>query len=746
MQTACRIRLMFLLALIFIMTVVPAIGQQVIATVNVGAGPTAVAVNAAANKIFVPNGQAGTLTVIDGLTDNTSLVTVGTNPGAVAVNPATNKAYVANSNSGTVTVIDGATLGTTTVTVGAYPLALAVDVATNKIYVVNKNSNSVTVIDGASNNTTSVTVGNGPNFAAVNSVTNKIFVANLGKSGCGNNVTVIDGPTNTTTSVTVGACPTQIAVNSVTNKIYVTNNHDNNVTVIDGASLTTTTVPVGTSPVPVVVNAVTNKIYVANSNGTITVIDGASLTTTTVNLSAGGNALAVNPVTNTIYATVTDQMNKNYVTVIDGATNSIVTNLPVGSSPLAVVVNSVTDRIYAVNHTSNTVSVIAGVAVPALQFISVTPCRLLDTRTQNGGGGPIQGGTYQSFNLPQLAQAKGCASLASAAAYSLNVTVVPQNGTPVGYLSIWPTGEDQPIVSTMNSLDGRVKANAAIVPAGYQGNVSVYVTDTANVVLDIDGYFAPLPNPNALAFYPLTPCRVADTRQPNFPPGLGTPHLSAGVPRDFPVLSSTCIPVGVNALAYSFNFTVVPYPALGQPLGYLEVWPKDQKPQSPVSTLNNTTGTIVANAALVPAGTNGEITGYANNDTEVVIDIDGYFAAPGAGGLSLYTMAPCRVLDTRKAGGVFRGTLPVPVVNSPCALPAAAQGYVLNATVVPPGALGYLTLWPDGQPQPIVSTLNAYDGAITSNMAIVPTTNGSIDAFASDPTQLLLDINSYFAP
>jgi hypothetical protein len=31
-------------------------------------------------------------------------------------------------------------------------------------------------------------------------------------------------------------------------------------------------------------------------------------------------------------------------------------------------------------------------------------------------------------------------------------------------------------------------------------------------------------------------------------------------------------------------------------------------------------------------------------------------------------------------------------------------------------------------------------------MAIVPTTNGSIDVYASHATQLILDISSYFAP
>ena len=119
--------------------------------------------------------------------------------------------------------------------------------------------------------------------------------------------------------------------------------------------------------------------------------------------------------------------------------------------------------------------------------------------------------------------------------------------------------------------------------------------------------------------------------------------------------------------------------------------------------------------------------------------------------MSLYPVAPCRVIDTRKVGSgqPFSGTLspPVNVVESLCAPPATAQAYVFNATVVPQGGLGYLTLWPDSSTRPLtVSTLNAIDGWIASNMAIVPTNNGKIDAYASGITQLILDISSYFAP
>jgi hypothetical protein len=70
----------------------------------------------------------------------------------------------------------------------------------------------------------------------------------------------------------------------------------------------------------------------------------------------------------------------------------------------------------------------------------------------------------------------------------------------------------------------------------------------------------------------------------------------------------------------------------------------------------------------------------------------------------------------------------------------------MNATVVPHPALNYLTLWPDAEGRPIVSTLNAVDGEIASNMAIVGTSNGSIDAYASGLTDLILDLHGYFAP
>jgi hypothetical protein len=429
------------------------------------------------------------------------------------------------------------------------------------------------------------------------------------------------------------------------------------------------------------------------------------------------------------------------VTAIDGASNTAFP-VAVGDIPQSVALNASTNALYVPNGGDNTASVIGGATT--LQLVNVTPCRLVDTRS---GGGPIPGGSFQTFNLPQLAQAQGCGDLSSAASFSLNVTLIPSNG-PVGYLTIWPASQSQPNISTMNS-DGRVKANAAIVSAGVSGGVSVFVANTSDVVLDIDGYFAPA-SQSTLEFYPLAPCRVADTRNSGEPQGLGPPSLSAGMPRNFPVLDATScfqqVPPGVTVAAYSLNVTAVPH----GPLSYLTVWPYGQD-QPNVSTLNAPTGAVTANAAIVPAGTNGEISVYARNDTDLAIDVNGYFAAPGQNGLSLYPTVPCRVLDTRppNGNGPFSQTLspPVDVLGSPCGVPSQAQAYALNATVVPVGSLGYLSLWADGQPQPTVSTLNASDGAITSNMAFVPAgTQGEIDAFAYGTTNLILDISGFFAP
>ncbi len=391
------------------------------------------------------------------------------------------------------------------------------------------------------------------------------------------------------------------------------------------------------------------------------------------------------------------------------------------------------DAYRLVSEWTSDVTTPVGTTKGPLQFVPLTaPCRLVDTRNAvNPFGGPELGGQEtRAFNIPS----GDCNVPSSAVAYALNVTVVPD--AALGYLSIWPSGQARPLVSTLNS-DGRTKANSAIVQGGPDGGVNVFASNPTQLVMDISGYFvSPGSSAQQLQFYPLPPCRLVDTRTAS-----DAPYLSGGNPRSFNVTGKCAVPS--NAEAYSLNFTVIPHSSLG----YLAAWPTGgNQPQT--SILNAPRQDVTANAAIVSAGSGGEITTYATNDTDLVVDINGYFAPAGSGGLSLYAVSPCRVIDTRNPAGTppFSGAVSVNVGTSGCGTLSNAQTYVLSATVVPSGNLGYLTLWPSNENQPLVSTLNADFDTVTSNMAIVPSTTGSIDAFASSATYLILDISGYFAP
>ena len=61
----------------------------------------------------------------------------------------------------------------------------------------------------------------------------------------------------------------------------------------------------------------------------------------------------------------------------------------------------------------------------------------------------------------------------------------------------------------------------------------MFVTDATDVVIDINGYFVPSTNSSALAFYTVTPCRIADTRNATGP--FGGPSLIGNGTRTFPI-------------------------------------------------------------------------------------------------------------------------------------------------------------------------------------------------------------------
>ncbi len=124
------------------------------------------------------------------------------------------------------------------------------------------------------------------------------------------------------------------------------------------------------------------------------------------------------------------------------------------------------------------------------RFVAVTPCRVADTRAGQGKTGAFGPPTPQAQSIRNLPiPSSACGIPGTARAYSLNITVAPAGA--LYYLTVWPGGAAQPLVSTLNSFEGRIVANAAIVPAGSDGSINVFVTDRTDLIVDINGYFVP---------------------------------------------------------------------------------------------------------------------------------------------------------------------------------------------------------------------------------------------------------------
>lgn len=130
----------------------------------------------------------------------------------------------------------------------------------------------------------------------------------------------------------------------------------------------------------------------------------------------------------------------------------------------------------------------ATVPTSPVPLIGVTPCRIADTRdgTRPPGYGPppMAPGAPRDFTLTGV-----CGIAATAQAVSLNITVVNPQG--LGYILLYPQGGGQPVVSTLNYTAGVTVANAAIVPLGAGGAITVAVAVSGtDVLIDTNGYYA----------------------------------------------------------------------------------------------------------------------------------------------------------------------------------------------------------------------------------------------------------------
>ena len=172
--------------------------------------------------------------------------------------------------------------------------------------------------------------------------------------------------------------------------------------------------------------------------------------------------------------------------------------------------------------------------------------------------------------------------------------------------------------ATVNTSGGNVTWSFTIDPNAELQAPSIVLPDTAPVSA-------------RSTFEPETPYRYADSRV-----GRQVVPLKAGVP-------ATVVIGAADVTAVSANFTV----ASPSAAGFLTVY--NCSTEVPVvSTLNFTAG-AVPNQAFVPL-LQGKLCLYSPADTEIIIDINGYFRASSATSSRFVPVVPPkRLYDTRPA-------------------------------------------------------------------------------------------------
>jgi len=375
-----------------------------------------------------------------------------------------------------------------------------------------------------------------------------------------------------------------------------------------------------------------------------------------------------------------------------------------------------------------------GGPAPAVQssFVAVNPARVLDTREGIGGRStPI--GPGETIELAMLAH--GGVPAANVTAVALNVTVTEP--TASGYLTVWPSGEAQPLASNLNFTRGQTVPNMVVAALGQGGRISLFNSVGATqVVADVVGYFAPV---RASGLVPMSPIRVLDTRD-----GTG------GIGGVFNAAEARTLALsGIGGLPTAGVAAVVLNVTVTEPssAGYLTLWPAGE--ERPVaSNLNFVRGATVPNLVMCKVADGAVSLFNSAGTTHVVADLVGYFT-PSGDGVGLTPLVPTRLVDTREAKGIAGALGPRSAARLRVAgtdlVPSSARAVVLNVTVTEPTAAGYLTVWPADHEQPVASNLNFIRGQTVPNLVICATSADGEIAFynSAGTTHLVADLVAY---
>jgi hypothetical protein len=269
-------------------------------------------------------------------------------------------------------------------------------------------------------------------------------------------------------------------------------------------------------------------------------------------------------------------------------------------------------------------------------------------------------------------------------------------------------------------------------------------TSSADSTL-IEQYVAPQP----ATYHAVTPYRLADTRTGSGQPLAGQ-HLGAGAVDSVPVVGVDGVPAGATAAVLNVTAT---NPTTAS---YLTVYPGPGLPL--VSNLNVVAGQTVANLVTVPIGGDGHVDVYnQSGNTDVVVDLEGYFV-PGNGPSGLFNpLPPLRIADTRAGSGapnagqtLGAGDVRHVQVDGAGGVPSTGvQAVVLNVTATGPSASSYLTAYPGGADRPLASNLNFTSRQVVPNRVIVPvvggSTPGTVDIYnLAGSVDVAVDVTGWF--
>jgi YVTN family beta-propeller protein len=254
--------------------------NQMIATIPVPAGPPRF-------LTFAPDGRRVYLSIWDdartvavvAVLDTTSnkivsSIPVRTRPFRAAVTADGRLLYVPNHDSGTVSVIDTASLKLVKeIKVAPNPHWIEFSKDGARAFTANHESNLISVLDLKTDAVlATVPVGTSPHALAVHPTRPLVADVNFDS----NNVTMIDTNTNqVTATIPVGKNPQAIAWTADGRFAYVVNNGDNSVSVINAeTNQVTATIPTGPGPTNVAVLPDNRHVYVTTlDNGTLTVLN-----------------------------------------------------------------------------------------------------------------------------------------------------------------------------------------------------------------------------------------------------------------------------------------------------------------------------------------------------------------------------------------------------------------------------------------------------------------------------------------